>query len=250
MSMKIYDGFKLPEKWNDGKISTFQKWCDEVKLIVEKEYNKEYSLAVRKYFITTFLDSIKNNTKNEYLYLEAEKFINENLPLPEVALYFFEGKIYGSTFTNTYSIHAKLIEKGYIEDFAYWDNTDPDENVSKKEWKERERVWDSIDHWQVSLQFQDYLLRSSFYLNDDERQELKKELKELETSTISKWLKNNIEEYINRDLNKANTSIDYKALRDQVEEVLKDNYDGQYLSVKLNLLKVIENYETEYGNTK
>jgi hypothetical protein len=238
--MKIYDGFKLPEKWNNGKISTFQQWCDEVKLIVEKEYNKEYSLSLHRFAIVESLNHIYSGT--EYNIIETMKYVNENLPLPGVALYFFEGKIYGSTFTSIYSIRAKLMEKGYIEDFAYWDNTDPDENISKKEWKERERVWDSIDHWQVSLQFQDYLLRSSFYLDDDERKELKKQFEILDKSIPERWLKNQLEVSLNKEINNANTPIDYKAVRDLVEEILKDDYKGQYLSMKINLLKVIEKY--------
>ena len=35
-----------------------------------------------------------------------------------------------------------------------------------------------------------------------------------------------------------------------VDEVLKCEYKGEYLHLKLNLLKVIEDYEAKYGNNK
>ena len=35
-----------------------------------------------------------------------------------------------------------------------------------------------------------------------------------------------------------------------VNEVLKDEYKGEYLHLKLNLLKVIEDYEAKYGHNK
>ncbi len=32
----------------------------------------------------------------------------------------------------------------FVEDYAYWDNTDPDEDVDKKTWKQRERDWNKV----------------------------------------------------------------------------------------------------------
>lgn len=34
-----------------------------------------------------------------------------------------------------------LKEAGLVEDYGYWDNSDPDEAVSEAEWEERERAW-------------------------------------------------------------------------------------------------------------
>lgn len=32
----------------------------------------------------------------------------------------------------------------FVEDYAYWDNSDPDDNVDKKIWKQRERDWNKV----------------------------------------------------------------------------------------------------------
>lgn len=32
----------------------------------------------------------------------------------------------------------------FVEDYSYWDNSDPDENIDKKVWKQRERDWNKV----------------------------------------------------------------------------------------------------------
>ena len=48
MSTKIYEGFKLTDKWNDGKIETFEKFCNEVKEIVQRLYANEWIKSFNK----------------------------------------------------------------------------------------------------------------------------------------------------------------------------------------------------------
>ena len=151
-----------------------------------------------------------------------------------------------------------LWKKKYIKDFAYWDNTDPDEEVSEEEWEERERVWDSIDHWQVSIQWQDYLMRSGFYLDQEEINALKEKEKAIKETTLKEWLRTELHDQIaldtmhKNDIKKTpdNILMTHTEVESLVDEVLKDEYNGEYLHLKLNLLKVIEDYEAEYGNTK
>jgi len=38
----------------------------------------------------------------------------------------------------------RALELPYVEDFAYWDNTDPPENVSDEEWKRRGEIWEEV----------------------------------------------------------------------------------------------------------
>ena len=255
MSTKVYEGFILADKWNDGKIETFEKFCNEIKLIVAKIYNKEYCLANKKYQMIYDLSKLfgkQTNIKDPY------QVCREFTPIPDIAFFFFEGKIYGETFNDNYGIRKTLIEKGYIKDFAYWDNTDPDEEVSEEEWEERERVWDSIDHWQVSIQWQDYLMRSGFYLDQEEINALKEKKKAIKETTLKKWLRTELHDQIaldtmyKNDIKKTpdNILMTHTEVESLVDEVLKDEYKGEYLHLKLNLLKVIEDYEAEYGNTK
>lgn len=248
MSTKVYEGFILSDEWNDGKIETFEKFCNEVKAIIEKMYNKEYCLSNKKCYINYELDKLLGRMTDLKEPYEACRELN---PIPEITFFFFEGKVYGSTFNDNYGIRKTLIEKGYVKDFAYWDNTDPDEEVSEEEWNERQRVWDSIDHWQVSIQWQDYLMRSGFYLNEDEVKELKETYKTIEETAFRRWLRYELTNYITTDVMKKNNidNTPYDVLcvhhnsKDLVDEVLKDDYEGEYLEKRQELENVIKKYK-------
>ena len=240
MSTKIYEGFKLADKWNDGKIETFEKFCNEVKEIVQRLYANEWIKSFNRLSVYQHLNAIRNN--KEYCHLDTELYMKNTYEIPEIAFFFFEGKVYGSTFLDNYGIRKTLIEKGYIKDFAYWDNTDPDEEVSEEEWNERQRVWDSIDHWQVSITFQDYMMRSNYYLTDDDRKEIKELIPLLEEKGIETWLIEEMERhvrispYFSKDCNPWILA----------QEIIKnDNYDGPLSSIKEDLLEVIEKYKQE-----
>ena len=40
------------------------------------------------------------------------------------------------------AFYKVLTENEYFEEYGYWNNTDPDENVSEEDWAERKRDWD------------------------------------------------------------------------------------------------------------
>lgn len=73
---------------------------------------------------------------------------------PAISLASFENKIYGIVI-DEHGLFNHLIEMGYIEDYYYQNQTDPDENLSEEEWNERERVWDAIDYFTFKV-FIDY----------------------------------------------------------------------------------------------
>lgn len=254
MSTKIYEGFILGKHWNDGSIISFERWCNQVKTMIEKIYNKEYCLNHAKYMVYGELNERYNCLKKSMAYNANETIskiherINEDVPIPQIAFFFFEGKVYGSTFLDNYGIRKALLYNDYIEDFAYWDNTDPDEDVSEKEWNERERVWDSIDHWQASLQFQDYLMRSSFYLTDEEQKELKEECDKIRQEFPQKWKEKTlydiiyndlVNNYNDKDFSTFNFSDEAKRI---VDEVLQDDYVGKYSADKTLVNNVLEDY--------
>ena len=39
-----------------------------------------------------------------------------------------------------------LYEQDWCSDFSYWNNTDPDEGVSRKEWRRRSKFWESVPY--------------------------------------------------------------------------------------------------------
>lgn len=249
MSTKIYEGFILEDSWNNGKIETFEKWCNEVKTIIEKIYNKEYCRKYQQYLIFCELNERYNCLKNildfnkEENYFKTIDTIKRDIPIPEIGFFFFEGKVYGSTFLDNYGIRKILIEKGYIKDFAYWDNTDPDETVSDEEWNERQRVWDIFDHWQASIQFQDYLMRSSYYLNDEESDELRNAIKEIKQTYPKRWQENILYDAVKNDLNQSSEVSKSKInVWDIVKEIMKDDYIGKYSAEKFITQRILEDY--------
>ena len=239
MSTKVYEGFILADEWNDGKIETFERFCNEVKDIVARLYANDWMKNFNKLDVYQHLNALYN--KKEYNFFDTELSMKKMFEIPQIAFYFFEGKVYGSTFLDNYAIRRTLIEKGYIKDFAYWDNTDPDEEVSKKEWNERQRVWDAFDHWQTSIVFQDYLMRSNYYLTDDDRKELNELIPLLKERTIESWLIAKMEEHI-RVSPYFEHDHPYLIATDIVRN---DNYSGPLSSIKEDLLKVVEQYKQE-----
>ena len=244
MSTKVYDGFKLADIWNDGKLETFERFCNEVKLIVEKVYNKEWCLSQKKYNKICELNKLNDESYNE----DPWELNKDHNPLPEMCFYFFEGKVYGSLFHDNYGIRKVLLEGEYIKDFAYWDNTDPDEEVSEEEWDERERVWDSIDHWQVSIQWQDYLMRSGYYMDEEDHRELNEQIDETIKKTENFWVTMKLADYIARDkmtddVNNRDlyTYLNYSSEAEKnIKDFMSDGYSGKYKEERDRLLNIVK----------
>ncbi|MBR2240156.1 MAG: hypothetical protein IJ890_02055, partial [Clostridia bacterium] len=82
--------------------------------------------------------------------------------------------------------------------------------------------------------------------------------KTIKETTLKQWLRTELHDQIaldtmyKNDIKKTpdNILMTHTEVENLVDEVLKDEYKGEYLQLKLNLLKVIEDYEAEYGNTK
>lgn len=53
-----------------------------------------------------------------------------------------KGKLLLQAFTERKELIEVLINKSYLRDYSYWNNTDPDEDCTEKEWKQREADWD------------------------------------------------------------------------------------------------------------
>ena len=101
-------------------------------------------------------------------------------------------------------------------------------------------------------------MRSGFYLDQEEINALKEKEKAIKETTLKKWLRTELHDQIaldtmyKNDIKKTpdNILMTHTEVESLVDEILKDEYKGEYLHLKLNLLKVIEDYEAEYGNTK
>lgn len=80
----------------------------------------------------------QNETTEIRIEIEPDYHFELNL-----CLYPFEGKTYGVAFGADRIIQL-FLDLPQIHDFHYQNQTDQPENISDEEWKERERVWDSV----------------------------------------------------------------------------------------------------------
>lgn len=101
-------------------------------------------------------------------------------------------------------------------------------------------------------------MRSGFYLDQEEINALKEKKKAIKETTLKKWLRTELHDQIaldtmhKNDIKKTpdNILMTHTEVESLVDEVLKCEYKGEYLHLKLNLLKVIEDYEAKYGNNR
>lgn len=77
-------------------------------------------------------------------------------------------------FPNYECIETMLKNHPEFEPFGYWNDTDPDENVSKKEWEKRRKIWEKVfEHSGVPSEtmFMIRLVDSRLIIPDDENME-------------------------------------------------------------------------------
>jgi len=63
----------------------------------------------------------------------------------ELVLFPYQGRFYAIPITEDRDLLNVLKTQEWVEEFGYWDSTDPLETVTDDEWSHRQRVWDGID---------------------------------------------------------------------------------------------------------
>lgn len=157
MSTKIYNGFKI----DTGDISEVQSIFNGHQVAL-KEVTKEKIIEfLVKSAVEDFdkdIISKKNTGKdNNYISQASREMDDRQREIKktgyrdpevdfgvEIAIFPFEGKFYGIYYSEQEEFYHNLLKQQKISEFSYYDNTDKPERISKKEWKERERVWDII----------------------------------------------------------------------------------------------------------
>lgn len=62
----------------------------------------------------------------------------------DLAILPHETGVYGRIYTERGAWQRLWMEKDFIEEFAYWDDSEPNEDIPQDEWEERGRIWDEI----------------------------------------------------------------------------------------------------------
>lgn len=156
MSTKIYTGFKFKSSNIFEIFAELKSIREKAKVIMEESLSE--LIAVRS---TTLLDRycyFKEKFKkppspvvDTWLELvERIKRVKQtNLRDPEVDFDFEVCVIpHGTEFLGIYFTEQKILSEllttnPLFQDYAYWDNTDPDPNVTEEEWGVREATWEA-----------------------------------------------------------------------------------------------------------
>lgn len=156
MSTKIYTGFKL----KTTNMEEIHEWMTQLRKEIEIETNQGIARTMARDCASLYdkrtMDNTLDRTLSVYQVVYHE-FSNRQLEVqrrgvkdPSVdysmsmVLFPFEGQFYGMLYTVQSEFAMRFFAQPLVEGFQYWDNTDPDENCTEAEWKERERVWDAI----------------------------------------------------------------------------------------------------------
>jgi hypothetical protein len=156
MSTKIYNGFKFADPDLSVIHSHIMDWRKELRSLHQRAANAFVAEIAINIFDsermrpgsqagkTPLMDAITMLWDRQS---ELRKTQRRD-PLVDfeftISLMPFEGQVYGIVYTEQREWQSLWMGKPFILDFAYWDNTDPPEELPDDEWEERGRVWGEI----------------------------------------------------------------------------------------------------------
>lgn len=172
MSTKIYNGLKIKADSLDEAIQI----VDESKSLIVNLYNegiikKEFFSSVyvmcdylvnqkeilKEHFnIESDTNYEKFNEKESALTIGCKKILDSDLDCgvdSEISMVMYPKKLQigGSNYylltiyaSNTIQKDIKKIYKKNISEYAYWDNSDRPEGITKKSWEERKKNWEDV----------------------------------------------------------------------------------------------------------
>lgn len=146
MSTKIYDFWKLKKKYNS--IEGVQKMNAKIK----KRWMAYVENNLTKLSINMFeegkswskvMDAIRD--------VQMKKYKNRFEPFDyeaNMCLYYYKGQYYAMFFIEGLDDGLRKyigrMKKFYCDYFGYWDNSDPEEGISNKDWEKRGKLIDRI----------------------------------------------------------------------------------------------------------
>jgi len=172
MSVKIYYGLRAtaPSPWRIAeqvREALYPLFAEKIQQLAEvikhMEATKEGNPEEYKRLKSSLLGGEKlpwrNHPRRQYLpplykafmVVEALREIEVHTFSPfdfwfEVLL--FENRAGGNPLLMIYSedgaYRARLLEAGIAEEYGYWDNADPEEDLSEAEWEERKLAWSGL----------------------------------------------------------------------------------------------------------
>ncbi len=159
MSTRIYNSFEVPGLKNASATSVatyFQKLIEDLREISKEIYEKSYVISVINEADKAIIRKRKaeiNNTiyKNEKIsdsnYKVRDRFSFYEHYSGSITVFFYEEKVYFQHYFDNH-IWKAFLEKNASEykfnDFSFWDNTDPPDDIPEDEFYARGEVWNKI----------------------------------------------------------------------------------------------------------
>lgn len=159
MSTKIYDGFVISPSITglEGLNKELIKFRKELIPIINDGY-WDYLAVMAHNFIDNKAFGIIDETDEKIAFWYAEHRLCKAIKVIEerqirdpfvdydcsLVLFPHKNRIYGIIYTEQKKIRELWSNKKFVKGYGYWNNTDPEDNVTDKEWKERGEIWDKI----------------------------------------------------------------------------------------------------------
>lgn len=197
MSTKIYTGVRFNVRNIADLHAKTSEWRKRIEILTEESKLKFFAEIImtsidRAVLGTSVEDwpddkkimSYASRTYTERLEKTKEKYANRD-PAVDMDFSFSVHPVgrylYGVVFCDRSEWLDEFMKLPWVEEFAYWNNTDPPEHLTTRQWKRRERIWEQAipDHFSniparsgFVAECGDELGQSSYVLRSDRRQDI------------------------------------------------------------------------------
>ncbi len=174
MSTKIHNGYKINSNDFQKVFNFILKFRDEAIEILKYQcyfrmakncsffydsISTNFELPLIQKMVDNRLEYLKDENKKEKTifslvsnqiedyYQDGEKNHARHPPddfTCQLALLPFENKFYILLFAEDKVLIEIWKEKDLVSEFMFWNNTDPPDELTEREWSERQRIWDGI----------------------------------------------------------------------------------------------------------
>ena len=151
MSTKLYEGFRLK---GVSSIEDALSFIDDIKEPIKERILSNMATEIKTLACLMYdlhglgYDMFEESEDDRVPLLSATMRTLKNDPKHDesfsVGLTSVEGQVLGYPFFPENGYVDIIFEHIDVERFGYWDNTDPDETVTKEEWEKRKRLWNKV----------------------------------------------------------------------------------------------------------
>lgn len=158
MSIKMYNGFEFVASKPSKRFTEVLAAADEFRALCRRELDV-FILEKAVHHAITLIDKMDYGLipKKSQLHWEGLQYVRERLQeayfsasyhpydyQTSLIVYPLGSKLYGQTFGRNDWINKWWLTRKDVKDFHYQNQCDMPEDVSKKDWNKREKVWETI----------------------------------------------------------------------------------------------------------